>query len=109
MNNRKNKIQYEDFITYSFSQFEPNIAETFTKVFGKQTTVQLTEKLKFSPKSKPSGLNFGNWVDLFYEFLKTSHKQQAIAKGSFSKLLKQQEKIDKIHRTRKDPDWKSKK
>lgn len=106
---RKNKSQYEDFITYSFSQFEPNITETLTKVFGKQTTVQLTEKLKFSPKSKPSELSFGNWVGLFYEFLKTSHKQQAIVKSSFGKLLKQQEKIDKIHRTRKDPDWKSKK
>lgn len=91
----KNKDKYEDFITYTFSQPKPNITEGLSKVMRIEAT-----------NSKPSELDFEDWIDLFEMFLKLPEKQQSIVKGSFNMQLKQQENIEKINRTRVDEGWK---
>ncbi|MDP1710518.1 MAG: hypothetical protein Q8L46_01085, partial [candidate division WWE3 bacterium] len=98
--------RWPDFITYTFNQFKPNVSEGLSEVFGKQSVVRLGSKLGFSPSSKPSELNFEDWVGLFNSFLNDlDYKHQGIVKGSYTKLVEQQEKLEKIHRTRVDKNW----
>ena len=104
--NTKNKQKYEDFVTYTFNQFKPNITEGLSNVLGKQNIIKLAERFGFSPNSKPSELNFENWYTLFDLFINSPKNKQDIVKGAFSKQLKQQENIERIHRTRVDKNWK---
>jgi len=101
----KTKGRYEDFVTYAFNQFKPNITEGLSKVLGKQNVIHLAKESGFPSNSKPSELNFKDWISLFNVFLNTAEKQQNIVKDSFAKQLKQQENIEKINRTRVDRSW----
>lgn len=71
------KQNYYDFIAYTYTQHKP-------KLPGNATQSEL-------------GLN--EWIKLFKE-----NKNQVI-KGSYKKLIRQQENIEKIHRTRVDKSW----
>ena len=102
----KNKQKYEDFVTYTFNQFRPNITEGLSGVIGKQDLIKLAKQSAFSTTSKPSELNFRDWYSLFNIFNSLSKNKQKLIMGSFAKQLEQQEKIEKIHRTRNDKNWK---
>lgn len=103
----EHKILYEDFITYTFNQFKPNIREGLAKVFGNQSIIRLAKELGFSPNAKPSELNFENWLGLFSFFLdKLDNIHQSVVRGSYTRLLEQQDKLEKINRTRTDSNWK---
>lgn len=103
--NLQKRQKYEDFVTFAFNQFKPNITEGLSNVLGKQDIITLAEEYGFSPGAKPSEIDFQNWIRLFENFLKVPEKQQSIVKGSFFKQLKQQENIEKVNRTRVDIDW----
>ena len=102
----KNKQKYEDLITYAFNQFKPNIAEGLSNVLRKQDIIRLTKEFNFSPNSKPTELDFNDWRSLFNLFYNAPKNKQKLVLGSFTKQLRQQEKIEKIHRTRTDKNWK---
>ena len=90
----ENRNKYQDFITYAFNQPKPNIAEGLNKI------------MQIIPTNKrPSELNFEDWALLFEQFLKLPQEKQSIVAGSFTKQQKDQEKIEKIHRTRVDKNW----
>ena len=95
--NNLNRKRFEDFVTYAFNQYAPNVAEGLKKVLGKQP--------KFSTNAKPSEIDFKDWLTLFGLFLKVPENRQNIVKDSFANQLKQQKKIEKIHRTRVDKSW----
>lgn len=97
--------QYEDFVTYTFNQFKPNITEGLSGILDKQNIITLAKKCGFSHKTKPSEINFQNWISLFESFSKIPKKQHLVVEGSFSKQLGQQENIEKINRTRVDKNW----
>lgn len=99
------KEGWQDFVTYTFNQFQPNIVDGLTKVFGKQKIRGLTTKLGFSPKAKPSELEIKDWLNLFEAFKSIQPQYQNIVKGSYSKLISQQEGLEKIHRSRTDKNW----
>ena len=80
----KDKTKYQDFVTYAFNQPKRSI---------------------LSKNSRPSELNFEDWVNLFKSFLVQPNEKQNIVAGAFAKQLKDQENIDKIHRTRVDKKW----
>jgi len=90
----KNKSLYQDFITYTFNQPKPNVAESLSKIMKVKVT-----------NLKPSELDFKEWVSLFDLFLRQSDRQQNLVRDSFSKQLKQQESLEKINRTRVDKNW----
>lgn len=102
----EDKNRYEDFVTYAFNQTKPNIVEGLSKIIAKQHVVNLTKTVGFTLDSKPSELDFKDWVSLFNLFLTMTDQQQIIVKGSFAKQLKQQENIERVHRTRTDESWK---
>lgn len=97
--------KYEDFVTFAFNQFKPNIIEGLSSILGRHSIIDLAKKNGFSPEAKPSEVDFQDWVSLFEIFSGVSEKQQSIVKGSFAKQLKQQENIEKVNRTRVDKNW----
>lgn len=99
------KNKYEDFITYGFNQFKPNITQGLSEILGKQSINDLAKKSGFSPNSKPSELDFIDWLNLFNFFIYVAVNQQNVVKDSFARQLKQQENIEKIHRTRVHKAW----
>lgn len=101
------KISYQDFVVYAFNQFQPNIAEGLVGIFGRATLLDLGKQLGFSPKLKPSELDFKHWLGLFSYFSDKLSNKQGLIKGSFAKLAEQQSKLRKIHRTRLDKDWRN--
>jgi len=105
----KNKESYEDLIVYAFNQFKPNVVEGLSDVYGKDAILELSTKLGFSPVLKPSELGIRDWLGLFSYFLdEIDAKHKSVVEGIYKKQLAQQEKLDKIHRTRMDKDWKTK-
>jgi 23S rRNA (adenine-N6)-dimethyltransferase len=107
--NHKNRELYQDFIVYAFNQTKPSILEGLSEVVDKPTMLKLSQKLGFNPRSVPSQLSARHWINIFQHTLQQG-EQRAInlTKGSYSTQLKQQGKIEKIHRTREDKDWKTK-
>lgn len=105
----KDKPLYDDFVTYTYNQFQPNIVEGLSKVIGHNTMTKLAKQVGFNPNSKPSELEEKAWYGIFDYFIKNvddNHKR--IVKGAFDRLQQQQQNLQKINRTRLDKNWKSK-
>lgn len=99
---------FYDFVTFGFSQFEPNILQGLRKIMPERKILELAKQNSFSVSSKPSQLDFRYWLLLFQGFLIFSNdSQKQKISGAFNKLQKQQQNLDKIHRTRLDKNWRS--
>lgn len=107
--NREIKGLYNDFVTFTYNQFKPNVVEGLAQVLGNENMTKLARQIGFNPNSKPSELDFTAWQAIFSYFLNHSdNTQKKIVAGSYAKLLKQQEGLQKINRTRVDKNWKAK-
>jgi 23S rRNA (adenine-N6)-dimethyltransferase len=103
----KDKRLYEDFIVYTFNQFKPNVVEGLAKVIGKDNMVRLANQLGFKPSSKPSELDYSHWQGIFTHLLtKIDDSHKNVIRGASTKLANQQGQLEKINRTRNDPNWK---
>lgn len=80
----QDKDLYRDFVTHSFNR---------------------PKKSTLSKNSRPSELDFNTWITLFHQFLGLPEKNKNVIRGSFIKQLKEQQSIEKIHRTRIDKNW----
>lgn len=104
-----NKQLYKDFVVYSFNQWKPTLKEGLKGIFSNIQFTRLSNSLKFSIKSKPTDLTFDQWLGLFNFFISgTDISKKVLINGAESKLKTQQSKLDKIHRTRLDKNWKQK-
>lgn len=102
----ESKKLYEDFVVYSYNQFKPNIVDGLAKVIGKNAMLNLARQFNFKPTSKPSDLDFQHWQGIFTQFLNQTHEgSKKIVRGALAVQANQQKKLDKIHRTRVDKDW----
>ncbi|MEK7127419.1 MAG: rRNA adenine N(6)-methyltransferase family protein [Patescibacteria group bacterium] len=77
----KNKRSFEDFVTYIFNGNKPLIVKGV----------------------KPGDLDFESWIKIFNE---SSYKN--LTSGSYAKMIRQQDKLEKNHRTRVDKNWRQK-
>jgi len=96
---------YQDFVVYAFNQFCSNIVEGLINVFGEATLLKMSEQLGFSHKSKPSELDFKQWLGLFNYFSGNVKSKQKLVRGSYARLIDQQGGLRKIHRIRTDKKW----
>ena len=104
-----NKQLYKDFVVYSFNQWKPTLKEGLKNIFSDIQFTRLSNNLKFSINSKPTDLTFDQWLGLFNFFVcGTDISKKVLINGAESKLKTQQSKLDKIHRTRIDKNWKQK-
>jgi len=106
---QENSKLYLDFLHYCFSQYKPNVEKTFEKIFTYEQIKRLSKNLAFNGKSKITELKFEQFVELFNYFsLEVSDEKQKLVFGYKEAMKKQQGKLEKIHRTRTDKDWKKK-
>ncbi|MFH1547669.1 MAG: rRNA adenine N-6-methyltransferase family protein, partial [bacterium] len=99
---------FKDFVTYFYNQTKHSISDSFGKVIGKEKINNLAQQKKFSYKLKPSELRIENWIAIFEYFTKNNPEFLEKIEGTYLKLQTQQKKLEKIHRTRKDKEWRSK-
>ena len=77
---------YEDFLTYVFSGKKPQL-------------LRLSKKLSL--------IHISEWLCIFKIFINSvNRKKLQNAKGTFIKLMSEQSRLQKIHRTREDKNWK---
>lgn len=105
----KNIKEWKDFVVFSFSQTKPNLGEGLKSIFTIKQFSQLAKDLKINFKNKPKDLSFEQWLGLYIFF--SQHADQTrknLVNDSYLKLLEQQHRLQKIHRTRVDQNWKDK-
>lgn len=89
-----------DFVVYGYNRWQPNMMLALKPIFTKKQRQQLAAKFGLA-KAKPSQLTFAQWQQLFIYFKQQANleKRQLIA-GAYKKLIQQQQKLQKIYRTR---------
>jgi len=92
---------YKDFITYGFSSFRSTLKNGYKHIFSNTQFLKLAKDLGFNIDANPRDLVFEQWLKMFDFFVRgVVEKKQQLVKGSLEKLNKQQEGLEKIHRTR---------
>ena len=101
--------EWRDFVVYVISQTQPNIAATLRRIVTSAQLSKLISRLGISPHSKPTDLTFDQWVGLYNFFSQSADiYNRRFVNGSYTKLLRQQQTLSKIHRTRTDKSWREK-
>jgi 23S rRNA (adenine-N6)-dimethyltransferase len=105
----KDLFEWKNFVVYGFSQFKSTLKESFAKVFTETQFRRLAKDLKFNLQVKPTQLSIVQWLSL-YNFFRDNieARKKNLIRDSYIQLLKQQNSLQKIHRTRTDKDWRDK-
>lgn len=105
----KDLFEWKNFVVYGFSQFKSTLKESFGKVFTDTQFRRLAKDLKFNLQAKPTQLSIVQWMSLYNFFRDNIEAQKKnLIRDSYVQLLKQQNSLQKIHRTRTDKDWRDK-
>lgn len=93
---------FRDFVVYSFTARRPALRDTLKDIFTSRQLQRVSKNRDIDLNATPSSLTFEQWLSLFVDFkLVGSEQALCIITGSEQCLRKQQEKIEKIHRTRR--------
>jgi len=101
-----NKESYQDFIVFAFNATKPNLSKGLDKIFTYNQFKRLAKDLNFGIDVKPSELDLRQWIGLFsyYSSGVVEEKKQLIL-GVYSRLKRQQSRLEKVHRTGLAKDW----
>lgn len=92
---------FRDFVVYGYIQWASTVLEAFSKVFTKRQ-VSIIIKFQKLEGLKPTELTIDQWMELFDTFCRyVGERKKRHVRGSEKLLRRQQEKLDKLHRTRK--------
>lgn len=101
ISHNKKKIYY-DFISYIFSNSGQNMKSKCKHVFSYKQIKRLSNDVCFKSTDSPTCLSFEQWLKVFQYFvIGVSQEKKRLIYNSYSKLLEEQKKLDKIHRSRK--------
>ncbi|HEV2460163.1 MAG TPA: rRNA adenine N(6)-methyltransferase family protein [Ktedonobacterales bacterium] len=94
---------FRDFAVYAFTAWRPTLISTLTSIFTRQQLRHLRRDMGFDLDVTPTSLPFGQWLTLF-QYFKTVRTDKVLRSivGSEDRLLRQQQRLQKIHRTRDD-------
>lgn len=105
----KDELEWKNFVVYGFSQFKPTLKESYKSIFTDKQFRRLSKDLSFGLKSKPTDLSLVQWISLYNFFRDNIDTQKkGLIRDSYKSLTKQQNRLDKIHRTRTDKEWRKK-
>lgn len=91
---------FRDFVIYAYNQWKPTILEALGKVFSSKQRSIISRELRIE-KVKPSDLKIEQWLKLFDSFIKYAPEdKKQLVKGAEQRLVTQQSKLQKLHRTR---------
>lgn len=92
---------YRDFIVYGFNQWKLTLKSALKKIFTYQQLKKLSKDLGFGLSATPTDLNFNQWLGLFDYFLVGVEDNKKILVCGAERMLKyQQDRLQKVHRTR---------
>ncbi|HEU5440892.1 MAG TPA: 23S ribosomal RNA methyltransferase Erm [Ktedonobacterales bacterium] len=98
---RRDEQCFRDFVVYVFTAWQPTIGTTLTSLFTPHQLRYVRTELGLDLDRTPTSIPFEQWLRLFEYFMtvRDNRAMQAIA-GSEHRLLRQQQRLQKIHRTR---------
>jgi 23S rRNA (adenine-N6)-dimethyltransferase len=91
---------FRDFVVYGFTTWRPTLASILKGIFTPRQIKHLGRAIGFDPSAPPSSVAFEQWLQLFTFFKQIGNEQakQTIF-GSEQRLKKQQNGLQKMHRT----------
>ena len=92
---------FRDFMVHIFTTWQPTSGSPLKSIFNKQQRAYIHREFGFEFDRIPTSIPFGQWLNLF-EYFKTLGNKRAmqVIIGSERRLIQQQSKLQKIHRTR---------
>ncbi len=98
---------WKDFISFTFNKSSPNVKKAFQIIFPDKIINNIFSFIK--PNSSPGDIDINQWIKIYGLFKKTPPVRRQIVANFYKRLLYQQSKLHKIHRTRFDKSWKDNK
>jgi len=90
---------YLDFLAYCFTNVRTDFYSVLTKLFSKVQLKIISQNTNLA--TNISQIKFRQWLELFIVFRKYNYlEKQNLISGAYSKLSKQQNKLQKIHKRR---------
>lgn len=92
---------FRDFVVYLFTAWRPSISSTLNDLFTVRQLRHIQGNLGIDLDTSPTSFPFEYWLQLF-EYFQTIRDDRAlrIIAGSEDRLLQQQQRLQKSHRTR---------
>lgn len=98
--NRADRQYFRDFVVFSFTAWQPTLASILKSIFSRQQLKHMRRKLNLDLAATPTSLPFEQWLNVFEYFKRVANEQALHAiVGSEKRLNKQQQRLQKIHRT----------
>jgi 23S rRNA (adenine-N6)-dimethyltransferase len=92
---------FKDFICYLFNRSRPILIDALTEILNKKIAHMLLKELEIDPKLRIKSVTFKEWLVIFNNLTLTNLKSTNKIKGSYKKQLLQQNKVQKVNRTRR--------
>lgn len=97
----ENINSYNDFISYVFTRNGKDIKTRCKKIFSHKQIKRLASDTGFKVTDSPIKINYEKWLKIFqYYIIGVAGEKKKHIVGSYKKLIKEQNKIEKIHRNR---------
>lgn len=92
---------YYDFISYIFSNSGKDVKSRCKHIFSYKQIKRLASDVGFKISDSPICLSYEQWLKVFQYFvIGVSDQKKRLVNGSYSRLLQEQKRIDKVHRSR---------
>jgi 23S rRNA (adenine-N6)-dimethyltransferase len=93
---------FRDFVVYGFTAWEPSLRCTLKSIFTRQQLKRIQTGLDINLDGMPTSLTFEQWLKLFETLIKAgSASALHNITGSEKRLARQQQRLQKINRTRR--------
>lgn len=99
----EDRQRFRDFVTHTFTNWQPTLEATLKNFFSRQQLKQIQRTLNIDLAGTPTSLSLEQWLRLFECFKVAGNaggKQMIV--GSEKRLGQQQNRLQKIHRTRQN-------
>jgi 23S rRNA (adenine-N6)-dimethyltransferase len=98
---QQERQRFRDFVVYAFTMPQPSLPGTLKTLLSGPQIKHISRAVGFAADATPTALTFAQWLRLFACFQQQASAQalRAIA-GSEQRLLRRQQRLQKIHRTR---------
>ncbi len=97
---KNEKHLFRDFVSYAFTHSIPNVKSGLKHIFTPKQFARLAADNQFLPLATPTQITFAQWLELFRTFvLLVSQDKKKLVNGSEARLINEQSKLQKIHRT----------
>ena len=96
---------FRDFVVYTFTHWQPNDGNPLITFFTRQQRAHVERTIGFDRATRPSALTLTQWLRLFEQLKAVGNPDARIRlAGSERRLLHQQTRLEKRHRTQRSRD-----